>query len=316
MLISDDFLCLPYLCSMTAEKVIKPEEKEPVVKPALIDLDKVIRQKSKTLRSMLPGFVMRYLKRIIHQDELNYYLTEYAHLKGVEFIDAVLGDMNTKLDLVGLENIPEKEKCIIASNHPLGGLDGMALMLAVSHRRKDIVFPVNDLLMNVKNLEPLFIPINKHGSNAENIKIINDTFASDKLVCYFPAGLVSRKRKGKIRDLEWKTTFITKAKRFKRDIIPTHISGKNTNFFYNLANLRKRLRIKANLEMLYLVDEFHKQKNKTLTITFGPKIPFSTFDKRYSNTEWADLVKQYVYKMGEGYKEPFDIFLKTLQAKS
>ena len=311
MLISADFRCLPYICSMTAEKVIQGEEKEPDVKPALIDLDEVIRQKSKTLYSMLPGFVMRYLKRIIHQDELNYYLTEYAHLKGVEFIDAVLADMNTKLELVGLKNIPLKEKCIIASNHPLGGLDGMALMLAVSHRRKDIVFPVNDILMNVKNLEPLFIPINKHGSNADNIKIINDTFASDKLVCYFPAGLVSRKRNGKIRDLEWKTTFITKAKRFKRDIIPTFISGKNTNFFYNLANLRKRLGIKANLEMLYLVDEFHKQKNKTLTITFGPKIPYGTFDKRHNNAEWADLVKQYVYKMGEGYVDTFEVFLGT-----
>ncbi len=286
------------------------EKKE--VKPALIDLDNVIKQKSPTLKRLLPGFVMRYLKRIIHQDELNYYLTEYAHLEGVDFIDAVLADMNTRLELAGVENIPKTEKCIIASNHPLGGLDGMALMLAVSHARKDIVFPVNDLLMNVKNLEPLFIPINKHGSNAENIQIINDTFASDKLVCYFPAGLVSRKTKGKIRDLEWKATFITKAKRFKRDIVPTHINGRNTHFFYNLANFRKKAGIKANLEMLYLVDEFHKQKNKTLIITFGTKIPYTTFDKRFTNAEWAELVKQYVYKMGEGYNEPFETFLQSI----
>ena len=314
MLISVDFLCLPYLCSMTAEKELKEKLEKTDVKPALIDLDQVIKQKSPTLRRLLPGFVMRYLKRIIHQDELNYYMTEYAHLKGAAFIDGVLADMNTKLDLVALENIPRTDKCIIASNHPLGGLDGMALMLAVSRARKDIVFPVNDLLMNVKNLEPLFIPINKHGSNAENIRIINDTFASDKVVCYFPAGLVSRKRGRKIRDLEWKTTFITKAKRFKRDIIPTHINGRNTHFFYNLANFRKKAGIKANLEMLYLVDEFHKQKNKTLIITFGPKIPYITFDKRFTNAEWAELVKQYVYKMGNGYKESFDVFLQTLNS--
>jgi putative hemolysin len=212
---------------------------------------------------------------------------------------------------VGLENIPKTEKCIIASNHPLGGLDGMALMLAVSHVRGDIVFPVNDILMNVKNLESLFIPINKHGSNAENIKIINDTFASDKVVCYFPAGLVSRKTGGEVRDMEWKSTFITKAKRFERDIIPTHISGRNTNFFYNLANLRKKLGIKANLEMLYLVDEFHKQKNQTLVITFGTPIPYETFDKRYTPVQWAALVKLYVYRMGSGYKETFKDFLMT-----
>jgi putative hemolysin len=278
-----------------------------------VDIDQVLADKSPTLKKILPGFIIAYLKRIIHQDELNFYLTEYAHLQGVEFIDAVLKYINTKLELVGLENIPKKEKCIIASNHPLGGLDGMALMLAVSHVRDDIVFPVNDILMNVKNLESLFIPINKHGSNADNIKIINDTFASDKVVCYFPAGLVSRKNSGKIRDVEWKSTFITKAKRFERDIIPTHISGKNTNFFYNLANIRKKLGIKANLEMLYLVDEFHKQKNQTLVITFGPNIPYQTFDKRFTAAQWADLVKQFVYRMGEGINEEFEDFLQTNQ---
>jgi putative hemolysin len=279
--------------------------------PALVDIEKVIKDKSPTLKKILPGFIIAYLKRIIHQDELNFYLTEYAHLQGVEFIDAVLGYINTKLELVGIENIPKTEKCIVASNHPLGGLDGMALMLAVSHVRGDIVFPVNDILMNVKNLESLFIPINKHGSNAENIKIINDTFASDKVVCYFPAGLVSRKTGGEVRDMEWKSTFITKAKRFERDIIPTHISGRNTNFFYNLANLRKKLGIKANLEMLYLVDEFHKQKNQTLVITFGTPIPYETFDKRYTPVQWAALVKLYVYRMGSGYKETFKDFLMT-----
>ena len=123
--------------------------------------------------------------------------------------------------------------------------------------------------------------------------------------------LFRSKSKGEIRDTEWKTTFITKARRFKRDIIPTHISGRNTNFFYNFANFRKKFRIKANLEMLYLVDEFHKQKNKTLLITFGPRIPYKTFDKRFKNTEWADLMKQYVYKIGSGYKKSFEVFIET-----
>ena len=278
----------------------------PDTKPNLLDIEKVLTEKNPMLKKFLPGFVMRYLKRIIHEDELNFYLTEFSDCYGVDFIDGVLTHINTKLDLVGLENIPEKEKCIVASNHPLGGLDGMALMLAVSKVRPDIIFPVNDLLMNIKNLEIMFIPINKHGSNTENIQIINDTFASDKLVCYFPAGLVSRKQKGKILDLEWKTTFITKAKRFKRDIIPTHISGQNTNFFYNLANLRKKVGLKANIEMLYLVDELHKQRDKTLRITFGPRIPFSTFDNRHSKNEWAMLMREYVYLIGDGLKETFE----------
>ena len=273
--------------------------------PEYIDIKEVIGRKSPKLRKALPGFVFRYLKHILHEDELNEFLRRYGHLVGIEFIDGVLEFMNTKLEVIGLENIPKDKKAIIASNHPLGGLDGLALMLTVGKRRKDIVFPVNDILMNVKNLEPLFIPINKHGSNAENIQIINDTFASDKLVCYFPFGLVSRKKKGVIKDLVWHPTFITKAKRFKRDVIPTFISGRNTNFFYNLANLRGRLKIKANIEMLYLVDEFHKQKNKTLTITFGKPIPYQTFDKRKSPSQWANAMRDYIYLLKDNPNEEF-----------
>lgn len=290
---------------MTAEMSTTKLEKEKPVRDNLIDLDKVIADKSSLLKTLLPGFVTGYLKRLIHQEWLNHLLTEYGDYTGVDFIEQVLKDMNTKLDLRGLENVPKSDKCIIAANHPLGGLDGMALMLGVSKVRKDIVFPVNDILLNIKNLQELFIPINKHGSNTENIKIINDTFASDKLICYFPFGLVSRKRKGKISDLEWKTTFITKAKRFKRDIIPTHISGQNSNFFYNLANFRKNFRIKVNLEMLFLVDELDKQKGNTLVFTFGPRVPYTFFDSRHTKAEWAEFMRQYVYKLGTGFETSF-----------
>ena len=288
------------------------EEKETKLKLEYIDLDKVIKEKSPAMNKLLPGFIKSYLKRRIHQDELNVYIKNYGHLVGIDFIDASLKKMEIKFEIDGLENIPQKERCIIASNHPLGGLDGVALMLVISKVRSDIVFPVNDILMNVKNLAPLFIPINKHGSNAENIKIINDTFASDKIVCYFPFGLVSRKKKGIIKDLSWKKTFITKAKRFKRDIIPTHISGRNTDWFYNLSNFRKKVGIKANLEMLYLADEMLKQKGQTLKFTFGKPIPYSTFDKRYKNDEWAELMREYSYKLSEGYQNTFEKFINNL----
>ena len=281
-------------------------EKESVIHPEFIDVGKVIERKSPSLRKRLPKFILSYLRRIVHEDELNEFLRLYGHLEGVAFIAGALEFMNTNIRVVGLENIPEAGKAIVASNHPLGGLDGLALMLTVAKKRKDIVFPVNDILMNVKNLEPLFIPINKHGSNTENIRIINDTFASDKTICYFPAGLVSRKKKGIIKDLEWHPTFITKAKRFKRDIIPTHISGRNTNFFYNFAKIRKLLHIKANLEMLYLVDEFHKQKNKTITITFGKPVSYEVFDHRHTRLEWAARMRDFIYLLEEN---PDTVFL-------
>jgi putative hemolysin len=191
----------------------------------------------------------------------------------------------------------------------LGGLDGMALMKVVGEVRKDIVFPVNDLLMNVPNLLPLFIPINKHGSNTQNMLIMNDTFASDKTILYFPAGLCSRKQKGKILDLEWKKTFITKARTYKRDIIPVHINGRNSDWFYNLAKWRKRLGIKANIEMLYLVDEMYKQNNKNISITFGKPISWTTFDNRFPDIIWAKKVKQHVYTLGSNISSIFDVNL-------
>ncbi len=281
------------------------EDKKQEFHTELIDVGKVIERKSPSLRKRLPGFVIRYLRRIVHEDELNEFLGLYGHLQGIPFIEGALEFMHTNVEVIGLEHIPEKGKAIIASNHPLGGLDGLALMMTVAKKRPDLIFPVNDILMNVKNLEPLFIPINKHGSNTENIKIINDTFASDKIVCYFPAGLVSRKKRGVIKDLEWHPTFITKAKRFKRDIIPTYISGRNTNFFYNLANLRKLLHIKSNLEMLYLVDEFHKQKNKTLTITFGKPVSYKVFGPRHTKQEWAARMRDFVYRLKDNPQAEF-----------
>lgn len=274
-------------------------------KAEFIDVEGIIENKSPKLRKALPGFIIRYLRHIVHEDELNGFLKQYGHLEGLPFVDGILEFMNTKVEVIGLENIPKDRRVIIASNHPLGGLDGIALMGTVGKRRKDVVFPVNDILMNVKNLEPLFIPINKHGSNTENIQIINDTFASNKIICYFPFGLVSRKKKGVIKDLVWHPTFITKAKRFKRDVIPTFISGRNTNFFYNLANLRGLLKIKANIEMLYLVDEFHKQKNKTLTITFGKPIPYQTFDKKKSPPQWANAMRDYIYLLKDNPNKEF-----------
>jgi len=273
--------------------------------PLRLDIEKVIGDKNPTLLKMLPGFVIRYLKRILHQESLNEYLRIHKDKIGVEFIDGILGEMNTKLDICGLENIPVNGKYVVASNHPLGGLDGMALMLAVSKVRKDLLFPVNDILMNIDNLKPLFTPINKYGGKSKNMEVVNDTFASDKIVCYFPFGLVSRKRKGKIEDLFWRPTFITKAIKYKRDIIPTHINGRNTNFFYNLANLRKVLGIKVNIETFFLVDELFKQENTTLKITFGKPISYKIFDESYTKREWSEMLRQYAYKIGNGSTEPF-----------
>jgi len=282
------------------------KETQQQAKDFKIDVAQVIQEKSPSLKKALPGFVINYVKKIAHQDEVNYFINTYYNKEGVDFITELLREMNTTVKTINLEkNIPEKDRVIVTANHPLGGLDGLALMLAVGRVRRDIQFPVNDILTHIPNLQVLFIPVNKHGSNADNIRLFNQTFEKDNIICYFPAGLVSRKQKGKIMDLEWKKTIISKARRYKRDVIPTYIDGNNSNFFYNLALYRKKAGIKANIEMFYLANEFFKQRDKTLHITFGKRIPYTVFDKRYRDNEWAQLLKQHVYKLKENPEAEF-----------
>lgn len=262
-----------------------------------IDLKEVIRKKSTSLARMLPWFVVNYLKRIVHEDDINHFLKVHGHKVGLPFVEAIIDEFLIKLEVIGKENIPAEGRYLMASNHPQGGIDGIAFMKVISEVRNDILFPVNDILMNIDNLRPFFIPVNKHGSNAENIRIFNETFASDNLLLYFPAGLVSRKKKGVIEDLEWKKTFVTKARQHKRDIIPVYIEARNSNFFYRLANFRTWLGIKANIEMLYLVNETYKQRGRTMHIVFGEPISWESLDRSRNDKEWAALIRDKVYEL-------------------
>ena len=276
------------------------------ITPRTIDIEKVFREKSPNGARFIPRFVFAYLRKKIHEKEINAFLYDHRDLLGLPFVDMLVLEFGAKIEISGMENLPEKGRALVAANHPLGGLDGVVLMHVVGKKRKDFLFPVNDLLLFLPTLKPLFIPINKHGSNQENLQILDNAFDSENLILYFPAGLVSRKQNGRIEDLEWKKTFISKAVKFRRDVIPTFVEGANSNFFYNLANMRKKLGIKANIEMLYLPDEMFKQYNKTIHITFGKPIPYGTFDKRHNYNEWALLVKKYVYSMGKGNTDAFD----------
>ncbi|MEI6433837.1 MAG: 1-acyl-sn-glycerol-3-phosphate acyltransferase [Bacteroidota bacterium] len=285
-------------------------ENETVSAPErLIDIEAVFASKNPHALRFIPRFIISYLKRITHQDAINGYIYRNRDKVGLPFVEAILKEFGVHVTIVGNnknQEIPALGRFIVAANHPLGGIDGMALMHALGRIRPDIVFPVNDLLMNVPGLRPLFIPINKHGRNKENAKLIDETFASDKLILYFPAGLVSRKQRvnGKkdIVDLEWKNTFVKKAKKYQRDIIPVFVEGRNSEWFYNLSVWRKRLGITANIEMLYLVDEMIKQLNKTINIVVGEPIPFSQFDSSKTEKQWAEWVKQKVYRLGTDYK--------------
>lgn len=267
--------------------------------PIQIDIEAVIKAKVPKAAKKIPGFVYRFLKKTICQERINYILRRYAGDEGVDFARDLLNELNVTIKLEGEENIPPQGKFTFVSNHPLGGLDGIALVAAVGEKyNSNIRFLVNDLLMNVKPLASVFIPINKHGGQAKDAaEVVTEAYQSDNQILFFPAGLVSRLQHGEVRDLEWKKAFIAKTVQFQRDIIPIYFNGNNSMFFYRLAQIRKRLGIKFNIEMVYLPNELFKSKNKTFSIRFGKPIPWQTFDKTKSQVEWANVVKQLVYQM-------------------
>ncbi|MCW8897282.1 MAG: 1-acyl-sn-glycerol-3-phosphate acyltransferase [Flavobacteriales bacterium] len=264
----------------------------------LIDVEGIIANKNPKVLKWLPGFVISYLKRTIHQEDINTILIENKDKFDYEFAEDIIHRFNIKVKIKGIENVPKSGGCILASNHPLGGVDALAIVTALKDYRKDVQFVVNDILLHLKNLNGLFVGVNKHGSNSkQSLNSVNELFSSDRAVFVFPAGLVSRKTNGKIRDLEWKKTFITQAKRHQKDVIPIHVDGKLSKFFYRLANFRKFLGIKANIEMLFLAKETFKQKNKTITITFGKPISYTKFHKDKPDKYWAEWVKKKVYEL-------------------
>ena len=277
----------------------------------LIDFRQIFEAKAPKLMKRMPNWLFRRIQRLLHEEDINTILSKYGDLQGVEFVQAVVKDFNLNVVTKGEENLTASERVLVASNHPLGGLDGIALIGTVGTCCPDPVTPVNDFLLFIKNLQPIFIPVNKVGkgvaNRAENLRLFNETFAGDRAICYFPFGLCSRKVKGgKIMDLDWKKTFISKSKEYHRDIIPTHIDGHNTKFFYNLARWRKRLKIKVNIEMAFLADEFFKQRNKTLTIVFGKPIPYQTFDNRHTDAEWAERLRCFSYHLANDPNLVFD----------
>jgi putative hemolysin len=241
-----------------------------------VDLDKTFRDKNPEMYKLLPKFVMNYLKRIVHQDEMNEVITSFGYeYKGLAFIRKTLEHMNITYTTENGENLPPKDgRYIFASNHPLGGLDGIVMIDLIGEHYGNVKSVSNDLLMYLTPLRELFVPVNNYGRQSTNyVTIINEVYSSEKQILYFPAGLCSRKIKGEIIDLEWKKSFVGKAIKFKRDVVPVFFDGRNSNFFYNLANIRKKLRIKTNIEMLYLADEMFRKKGVQFRVKIGKSIP-------------------------------------------
>lgn len=273
-----------------------------MAQPYLIDIEQILRNKMGSKTRFVPRLLVNYLKRIVHQDWLNDFILREGEKEGVPWLEDCMQYLSLNIEVHGLENLPsdtEGRRFTFVSNHPIGGPDGVILGAVLGrHYKGRIRFLANDLLMNLTGLAPLFIPINKTGRNGRDFpRMVDAAFRGDHHVIMFPAGLCSRKIDGKIQDVAWKKTFISKSIETKRDVIPIHFSGRNSSFFYRLANLSKWLGIKFNIAMLYLVDELYKKQGHTFTIHIGKPIPWQHFSSEKSATQWAAIVRQQVYDL-------------------
>jgi putative hemolysin len=263
-----------------------------------VDIHDVLRTKAPGLYKKIPGFLIDAFTKLIYLNKLNNFIKENSALTGVALMKKFIDVVHVQFQLKGEENIPEFDtKCIFCSNHPLGGLDGICLSVVLGEKYNNrIRYLVNDILYFIRPLQDIFVPINKHGAQGRKATIaINDALASENQIITFPAGLCSRKSKGVISDIEWKKMFITKAIEYKRDIVPIYFEAKNSNLFYNMANFRKKLHIKTNIEMLFLPREMFIAENSTFTIYFGKPVSWQMFDSSQTPQQWANWLKNQVY---------------------
>lgn len=256
-----------------------------------IDVDKVLRDRLPKHYKYIPRFVVRWLERTICQDQLNAILLKMADKNSVDAATAALDEMNITVDATGLERLPDG-RFMFVSNHPLGGLDGLALISLLGNRYdKRIKFLVNDLLMAVEPLRGVFLPVNKYGKQARAAAVqIEEALQSDSQFITFPAGLCSRMQPdGSIADLPWQKAAVAHAINHHRDIVPIYFDAHNSRFFYRFAKWRKKLGIKFNIELIFLPREMIKKSGSTLRVMIGEPIPWNTLDATHPKQEAAHL---------------------------
>ncbi len=266
-----------------------------------IDIDAVLEAKAPSLKKRLPGFVISYLKHIVHEDELNDFLSKHWEEDGITFINSFLVELGISYDVDGADKLPENGRDTFVCNHALGGLDGIVLLKMLCDKYGEAKVVVNDILMCISPMKSLFIPVNvvNDKQNKKSVNMIDECMAGNSPILYFPAGKVSRKNKnGDIADLEWKKNFVTKSIEHKRNIVPMFFEGRNSNFFYNLAYWRTKLGIRQNIEMLYLADEMFKNKFAHFNIVVGDTVDCDSLDDMPA-VEKARIIREKCYNLSK-----------------
>lgn len=274
------------------------EEKQPIH----VSVDEILRAKAGAKARFVPRFLVNYLKKIVHEDEINEYLSQTAGITGVPWLKETVKYFDMQVTVEGEENFPpdgDGLRYTFACNHPLGGPDGIAIGWEIGKRYGGKVkYILNDILTNLPGLKPLCVPVNKTGAQSRRSpQMINEGFAGNDNIVMFPAGLCSRRHKGVIRDLPWTKTFIVKSVATHRDVVPMHFSGRNSDRFYRIARACEVLHSPINFAMLFLADETYRNRHKSFTLKIGKPIPWQTFDKSRTPAQWASYVQDICYSL-------------------
>lgn len=260
-----------------------------------IDIYKGIMESNSKLLKRLPAFIVDLIKIIIRQDEINRILSEYANYEGVDFLPQIVSELNIKVEIEGLQNLPDNSRCFFVANHPFGFADGLILTNTIAKKYGDFRAIGNEVFTLIPQLRPVLAAVNVFGTNPRNYLLeLEKTFSSHLPITHFPAGRVSRVKGCRIEDGPWQKSFITKAILHQRDVVPVFFHGRNSHIFYIIYICRKILGIKANLELVLLPREIFKKRNRTIKVRIGKPIAYNTFSSNKTHSEWAQYVKQQV----------------------
>ncbi len=244
------------------------------------------------------------LKKILHQDEINQFIDTHRHLEGLEFLDAVLDHFDFKYSLSNRDraNIPAQGRVIIVANHPLGSLDGLALLKMIAEIRPDVKIVATNVLSQVKPLENLFLSVDNLSTKANHIaglKKILSTLRQEQAVIMFPTGEVSRIRPQGVRDGKWKTGFVSMAYKTSSPVVPVYINGKNSTLFYSMSTLYKPL------GTLMLVMEMFNKQDQEISFRVGKPIPVDSMRLLdLPPKKIAKRMRKQVYRLAKNYKKP------------
>lgn len=258
--------------------------------PYEIDIEQVIRSRF----PKAPRLLTRFIRRLIHQDFLNGFFRQ--GFTGIEFCHEALKYLNIRIEVEG--TIPQGGPYTFVSNHPLGGIDGLALLDLIGSDGRDVKLLGNDFLAAIKGLAPMIVPISKVGMQSRSLKSnIDQAFSSDVNMLVCPAGKVSRKIGGVIQDQKWAKTFLQKSIETHRDIVPMHFIGENSRRFYRIGRMEKFFRLRFPLGMLFLPDEMYRAQGSTYRVVIGQPIDYKTFDSSKSLNDWAQDIRKTVYEL-------------------